>query len=170
MNVVKRKENDEKMVLTNLKRFIRYYNIKIENNDKIKSQDVYDEFIKYYSQNKTYFYQKEKRNSYNMDKWMHSESYKLLSAFRCNTYCNKKIIVIKKKVYKCDDECNNCFLCTYGYTIETKKEVDDPSVLIVDTTNMRKDLFCRELISMIFLRFKVPKDIRKYIHSFLFLS
>lgn len=90
----------------------------------------------------------------------------LVKWFMCSCY-DRKIIIKKQKMYGCNERCKNCVMCLYGYIIETPKEVLDPNHVRINTSNMRKDLLCLPLVSMILVRFKVPKDIRKYIYAFL---
>ncbi len=91
----------------------------------------------------------------------------LYSFFECRYETLQKITINKEKIYGCDDKCNKCIMCLCGYTVKNEKTVKDDKHYIYHIINMRKELLCLPLVSMILARFNIPKDIRKYICSFL---
>ena len=176
MNYSKRTRNsDKRMVLYNLKGILGVLKIPLDNN-------IISNFMKiYYAKDEAYLrernesYLREFRNvpawpmpkNYNKQDYMSQELQDLLIYFQCYIYNKNKTIKHTKKKYGCNDNCKNCISCLYGYTIETIKETNirDGNLITISTEDMRKHYLSRQLISMIFVRFGISKDIRKLIFS-----
>lgn len=150
-----REKWENKMIVDELNRLFKIFNI---------SNYWKDKYIKNFM---TLYNSKSKKVIVNS---VYDESYHMFPLFKFFEYkwdIPHKTIVNKTKVYGCDDKCNECILCIYGYTIDETNDIIDSKRMEYHTENMRKDLLCVPLIRMILARFRVPKDIRNYICLFL---